>query len=207
MTAGAAGHGHLRASHADREYVIDTLKVAFVQGRLTKAEFDQRLSQTLAARTYGALAALTADLPAGLAEADAPRPPAPAPAQPPVSKTLLWAAWVIIALVLGGMVTALVAGPAAAAGFGVLPILIAAPIAGTLTVDSWRGRRPHRQLPPPVPPGQLSASGQDEGIGGGRILCQARPHAAARNGPVPQVVQSAQWSLTICRGGLRSASL
>jgi hypothetical protein len=38
--AAAAGRGHLRASHADREQMIDALKVAFVQGRLTKAEFD-----------------------------------------------------------------------------------------------------------------------------------------------------------------------
>ena len=32
------GCGHLRASHADREYVVNTLKAAFVQGRLTKDE-------------------------------------------------------------------------------------------------------------------------------------------------------------------------
>ena len=32
--AAAAGRGHLRASHADREQVIDVLKAAFVQGRL-----------------------------------------------------------------------------------------------------------------------------------------------------------------------------
>ena len=63
----AAGRGHLRASHADREQVIGTLKAAFVQGRLTKDEFDLRVGQTLAARTYAELAALTADLPAGLA--------------------------------------------------------------------------------------------------------------------------------------------
>ena len=33
--AGAMGHGRLRASDADREQVIDTLKAAFVQGRLS----------------------------------------------------------------------------------------------------------------------------------------------------------------------------
>jgi hypothetical protein len=42
--AGAGGRGHLRASHADREQVIGTLKAAFVQGRLTKDELDQRVS-------------------------------------------------------------------------------------------------------------------------------------------------------------------
>ena len=75
ITAGAAGHGHLRASHADREHVIGTLKAAFVQGRFTKDEFDLRVSQAFASRTYAELAAVTADLPAGLAAA---RPPEPA---------------------------------------------------------------------------------------------------------------------------------
>ena len=63
----AAGRGHLRASHADREQVIGTLKTAFVQGRLTKDELDARAGQAFAARTYAELDALTADLPAVLA--------------------------------------------------------------------------------------------------------------------------------------------
>ena len=72
--AGAGGRGHLRASHADREQVIGTLKAAFVRGMLAKDEFDLRVGQTLAARTYADLAALTADLPAGLAAAKPPQP-------------------------------------------------------------------------------------------------------------------------------------
>jgi hypothetical protein len=59
-----AGRGRLRASHADRDQVVDILKDAFVQGRLTKDEFDARLSQALASRTHADLGALTADLPA-----------------------------------------------------------------------------------------------------------------------------------------------
>ena len=71
--AGGAGRpGHLRASHADREQVIGTLQAAFVQGMLTKDEFDVRVDRTLASRTYGELAALAADLPAGLAAAKSP---------------------------------------------------------------------------------------------------------------------------------------
>ena len=61
----AKGRGHMRASHADREHVIDTLKAAFVQGRLTKDELDQRVGQAFASKTYAELAALSADLPAG----------------------------------------------------------------------------------------------------------------------------------------------
>ena len=43
--------------------MIDTLKAAFVQGRLTKDEFDQRVGQTFDSKTYAELAALSADLP------------------------------------------------------------------------------------------------------------------------------------------------
>jgi hypothetical protein len=38
----AAGSGDLRASHADREQVIGTLKAAFVHGRLARDEFGLR---------------------------------------------------------------------------------------------------------------------------------------------------------------------
>jgi Domain of unknown function (DUF1707) len=78
--AAVAGLGHLRASHADREQVIGTLKAAFVQGMLSKDEFDQRVSRTFAARTHADLATVTADLPAGLAAAQPP-PPARAPGE------------------------------------------------------------------------------------------------------------------------------
>jgi hypothetical protein len=78
ITAGAGGRGHLRASHADREQAIGTLKAAFVQGMLAKDEFDLRVGQAFGSRTYAELAALTADLAAGLAAA---KPPQPARAQ------------------------------------------------------------------------------------------------------------------------------
>jgi Domain of unknown function (DUF1707) len=75
QAARRAGQSRLRASHADREQVIDTLKDAFVQDRLTKDEFDARVSHALASRTHADLAALTADLPARLpGKAIKPRP-------------------------------------------------------------------------------------------------------------------------------------
>ena len=64
--AGGPGRGHFRAPHADRERVIAALKVAFIQGRLTKDEFDSRVGRALRSRTCAELAALTADIPAGL---------------------------------------------------------------------------------------------------------------------------------------------
>jgi hypothetical protein len=65
----------LRASRADRERVIDLLKAAFVQGRLDRDEFDARIGQALASRTYGELAAVTADIPAELIGTLPRRPP------------------------------------------------------------------------------------------------------------------------------------
>ena len=47
MVTPAAGDGRLRASDADREQVVDTLKAAFVQGRLTQNELDARVGQAL----------------------------------------------------------------------------------------------------------------------------------------------------------------
>jgi len=83
--AGRAGRSRLRASHADREQVVDTLKDAFVQGRLTKDEFDSRVAHALAARTYADLATLSADLPAMPSVARPPRKPVPVrPANPAV---------------------------------------------------------------------------------------------------------------------------
>jgi Domain of unknown function (DUF1707) len=90
MSAEAGGHGHLRASHADRERAIGILKAAFVQGMLAKDEFDLRVARTLASRTHAELAAVTADLPAGLAAAEPPQP-ARAQGRPPVVRP----GWVI----------------------------------------------------------------------------------------------------------------
>ena len=72
--AAGRGRGELRASHADREQVIGTLKAAFVQGMLAKDEFDQRVGQAFAARTHATLAALTADLPVKAIAARSPKP-------------------------------------------------------------------------------------------------------------------------------------
>jgi Domain of unknown function (DUF1707) len=71
----AGGRGHVRASNTDRERVVETLKAAFVQGRLTKEELDARTGQALAAQTYADLAALTDDLnTAPVAARPPPRP-------------------------------------------------------------------------------------------------------------------------------------
>jgi hypothetical protein len=78
MAAGAAGRRPMRASHADREQVIEVLKDAFVHGRLTKDELEARAGRALDARTCAELAALTADIPPVRAASGPTRPLVPA---------------------------------------------------------------------------------------------------------------------------------
>ena len=165
----AAGRGHLRASHADRERVIGTLKAAFVQGRLTKDEFDLRVGQTFAARTHAELAALTADLPAGLADAAPPRPAARRPmsnvARAGVCVAMAVAAPVVLSFSIGSAAFLLFTP----FYFMALAVLTAE------TLVSWQdkrsGRRPprrpapgaggqaSRRLPPAGPGGRLPPAG------------------------------------------------
>jgi len=63
----------MRASDADRDAVVSDLSEHFQAGRLTAGEFDERTGQALAARTWGELRELLADLPA---TRPAPRTPA-----------------------------------------------------------------------------------------------------------------------------------
>lgn len=53
----------VRASHEDRDRVVDALRVAAGDGRLSAEELDTRLERALSARTVGELSGLTADLP------------------------------------------------------------------------------------------------------------------------------------------------
>jgi Domain of unknown function (DUF1707) len=59
----AASPDQLRASHEDRDRVVELLRVAAGDGRLTAEELDARLEVALTARTYGDLTALLTDLP------------------------------------------------------------------------------------------------------------------------------------------------
>jgi Domain of unknown function (DUF1707) len=84
----SAGRGRMRASHADRDQAVEALKDAFVQGRLTKDEFDARVGRALASRTHADLATLTSDLPAGPPAARPPRKPFQARPSRPENSTV-----------------------------------------------------------------------------------------------------------------------
>jgi hypothetical protein len=81
-------YGQIRSSAAEREQVIDVLKTAFTDGRLTREEYEDRIGLALRPLTYAELAELTSDLPAGLPGSPRPRSAAnlPPPASRPVNR-------------------------------------------------------------------------------------------------------------------------
>ena len=153
MAAGS-GRGRLRASDADREHVVGTLKAAYVDGLVTKDEFDSRVSQTFASRTYAQLALITADLPAGLAAAPPPQRPGPAQANPPARANLTPGERAIMAtglLAALALVVALLAGGAAGgllALGGLGSAFVSAFLIGAQVRSSRRNRHSGDHLPP-----------------------------------------------------------
>lgn len=90
------GRDEMRAADADRQAVADGLRDALDEGRLDLHEYDERLRQAYAARTYGELELLTADLPV---PAVAPRDPAAVSAvRGATGRWLLevWSVWVSV---------------------------------------------------------------------------------------------------------------
>jgi len=143
MAAAMAVRGRLRASHADREHVVDLLKAAFVQGRLTKDEFDMRVGQTFASRTYAELAALTADIPVGLIGAQSLRKPARAQAPHPENKVVNSCACAALAITVLG--AALLTGHLGLFFMGVVAIFGFLFIAAGRMVHSSHKKRSSRQ--------------------------------------------------------------
>jgi Domain of unknown function (DUF1707) len=163
-TAAAGERGHLRASRTDREWVIELLKDAFVQDRLTQEELDTRVGLALASRTYADLADLTADIPAGPAAPGpaAPGPAAGGPAAEPAgspARTLAKAArrsgtCMLAAFALVGVAVLTQSGPLRGMAFlsALIATLAASGFLGYGVVDAWHERRSRRQLPPALVP-------------------------------------------------------
>jgi hypothetical protein len=168
--AAAAGHGHLRAGHADRDRTVGELKAAFVQGRLARDEFEQRLGQALTSRTYADLSAVTADLPPGL---KLPTPQLPTPPEPARDADHRTAVKVIAALTALSTIRWLmvaVRDTGASGFFGsslffVLIVLIVVPgmSAGLLLLHARLERRASQQSLPGRPPGGAGRPGQRTG--------------------------------------------
>jgi hypothetical protein len=112
MAVAAARLSRLGASHADREHAIDMLKAAFVHGRVTKDEFEARVEQAFASRTYAELAVVTADIPSGQIADQPPGRPVRAQARPPMSHAAKARRCVVIALAMMTVAMFAPAGPA-----------------------------------------------------------------------------------------------
>jgi hypothetical protein len=160
----AGEQGRLRASHADRDQAIDVLKAAFVQGRLTKGEFDLRVGRVFASRTYADLGALTADIPGRVAGAQPSGEDARGPGRALSFKT---AARVGVigagpAVASAAVVLMQSSGVPAVAGVllvGLTGVLVTVLLAALLVLLSWAVRRSQRgpaQGPPSGPAGLAS---------------------------------------------------
>ena len=192
--ADAAARGDLRASHADREHVINVLKAAFVQGRLTKDELHARVDHTFSSRTYAELAAITADLPTGLARPEPARNPARDEGERPVARpgpvitmaTVLYAgAWPLALLVpwpRGADGDS--AGAAALICIATLVYLLVVLISVGHMIAARREKQSGGQLPPRRVQGGSALEGRrDCGPGSDLMLCRARRDARARRLP------------------------
>ena len=101
----------MRASDADRERVAERLRDAVAEGRLTLDECDERLRGVWAAKTFGELNQLLADLPpptpaetsqvVPTASPEAPAPPSRHEPTPKLPRWLsaLWTLWLAVVLV------------------------------------------------------------------------------------------------------------
>jgi hypothetical protein len=204
--AGAQGHALLRASAADREQVIEVLKVAFVQGCITKNELDQRIGKVLASRTCDDLDVLTADIPAGLTRAQPAEPARPSDN----GKKVIWRA----SAALGG--TVLVTAEAAALPHldvgtalflgSVAGMFVAGLLAVLLTLIKWvldrsssrqltQGPRPGAHDGAARPPAPASPAAQPRQTGHrprpGAEAARSRPPCPPSAGPrPPQRLQS-----------------
>jgi Domain of unknown function (DUF1707) len=176
-TAGA--RGQLRTSRADREQAIDVLKAAFVQGRLTKDEFDLRVGQVFASRTYAGLSALTADIPwVTIAEPSAEDVSEPGRVLSFKTAARVGAVGASPSVASAAVVMMQSSGVPAVAGVlvvGLTGLFVAGLLAALLMVGSWVVRRSQRGPAegPPSGPAGLASKGQ----------APARQLPSARNDP------------------------
>jgi hypothetical protein len=166
--AAAGGRGRLRASRTDRERVIELLKVAFVQDRLTQDELDTRVGLALASRTYADLADLTADIPAGPAAAEPAAEPAGTPARTLTKAARRSGICVLVAFALAGVIALTNAKNLVPLAFfsGIAAVIAASGFLGYGMVDAWQQRRSRGQLPPrPRRDGRELEGGRPGGTG------------------------------------------
>jgi hypothetical protein len=134
----AAGDSHLRASDADREQVVNALKAAFVERRLSRSELVRRTGQALESKTYADLVGASVGIPAGRVATAAPRQRGVTVRVRPVNwKVVAWVASAII--VLPGLAVAFFDTYSGSLYVGLLLWVLAAGLSGS-PWPPWRGR-------------------------------------------------------------------
>jgi hypothetical protein len=156
----------MRASDRDRQQVVERLRSALEDGRLTMDEYMNRMEVAYQAATYGDLAPLCADLPVSNPVTAGPQTAATVPAAvvfragylaglPTVLK-VLWTTW-LIAVSVNVVVWALVSGTGGHLAYP-WPVWVAGPYGAVLfavsaAVTQFRRSRPpvaHPQCPLPA---------------------------------------------------------
>jgi hypothetical protein len=95
------GRDQMRASDADREQVVERLRTALQEGRLDLGEYDERMQQAYAAKTYADLDGLLTDLPVTSPPVAAAAPVESRPKHPAAEWVVHeWQSWVPVAVVL-----------------------------------------------------------------------------------------------------------
>jgi hypothetical protein len=148
----------MRASDRDRQQVVDRLRSALEDGRLTMGEYVDRMEAAYKAATYGDLAPLCADLPASNSVIAGPQTAAGAAAPPVVSRAgylaglptvlkIVWTIW-LTAVSVNVVVWALVSGTGGHLAYP-WPVWVAGPYGAVLFAVSAgvvlfrRSRPPH----------------------------------------------------------------
>ena len=155
----------MRASDRDRQQVVERLRGALEDGRLTMEEYVDRMGAAYQAATYGGLAPLCADLPAPSPVITGPRTAAAATAPPavasragylaglPVVLKVLWTIW-LVAVSVNVVVWVLVRDPGGHLSYP-WPLWVAGPYGAVLlavsaSVTLFRRTRPPVASPRPV---------------------------------------------------------
>lgn len=148
----------MRASDRDRQQVVDRLRGALEDGRLTIEEFVDRMAVACEAATYGDLAPLCADLPASTPVTARPATAATATAPPaafprvgylgglPTVLKVLWTLW-LVAVSINLVVWALVSGTGGHLAYP-WPVWVAGPYGAALFAVSAGVTLFRRSRPP-----------------------------------------------------------
>jgi hypothetical protein len=150
----------VRASDRDRHQVVEQLRSAMEDGRLTMDEYVDRMELAYQAATYGDLAPLCADLPASTPAIAGPRTAAAAPsavsarvsslAGLPAVLRILWTIWLAVVSV-NVVIWALVSGTGGHLAYP-WPVWVAGPYGAALFAVSAGVTLLRRSRPPVARP-------------------------------------------------------